>query len=157
MTIKYYRVIYKDYSDVVEFLYTQIFFPNKKQLKIFTNDSIETKQIFFVSKKKYTKKEFENFHVYYNDLVEECYVNNKIVCLICEEEVDLDQKMDCEDNIQILGWAFNQPDKFLCFCSEECCNEYMNDYYEDENEDDYSNEIDIYDENSEFFVGYGSI
>lgn len=41
MKTKYYRVIYKDYSDVVEFLYTQIFFPNKKQLKIFTNDRIE--------------------------------------------------------------------------------------------------------------------
>jgi len=111
---KYYRVIYK-YKDEIGNIgedtirqprYYEKFLKNKKEVRQFLDE--ENKQILFTSRKKYTIDEFETFHSYSECHVEQCYLNNKIICIKCREEVNLDQEEQSENNIH---GVVDYPDK----------------------------------------------
>lgn len=149
--------------------YYEEFLQNKKEVIQFLISNDDEKQILFISKKKYTMDEFETFLGYKENHVEECYLNNKIICLKCRDEINLDQEEDGE-NIKRCYWLPYTPGNSFCFCSSRCRDEFndedhdiykqCDDEYENDNSEfnrDHDGEIDIYDEDSEFFVGYGSI
>jgi len=152
---KYYRVIH--HHHIHDHIICTDYLPNKKGLTKFLEENRE--KIIFFSKKKYTIKTFEKFYCpYFINIDDCCYLNNKIICVQCEDEINFDQE---EENCNIIFEYFvkDEPNKTLCFCSDECCKNFMDEYIEYHDDYDHYGDgnINIYDENSEFFVGYGSI
>lgn len=118
--MKYYRVI--TYNPNSIFSWSECCVKSLDEIE----ENIDNSLIVFVSKKPHTKKQIEKFYKYENNLIDECYNQNRqMICLYCEKEIDLDIEEHCDGPYQYYCWS--DDNKLTAFCSDKCCDKWNKD------------------------------